>query len=87
VAQEQNHQNWLDIHEGDADAWREFLSREIPQLYDMFMKRWPNPSLAEELVQNTVTRLRRKMLLQFTPRLHRGNLVPAVRTAICFGSV
>jgi RNA polymerase sigma-70 factor (ECF subfamily) len=25
-----------------------------PQLYRMFMQRWPNPSLAEELVQRTV---------------------------------
>lgn len=40
--------------EGDADIWREFLGREIPLLYGMFMKRWPNPSLAEELVQKTV---------------------------------
>jgi len=40
--------------EGDADVWREFLGREIPLLYEMFMKRWPNPSLAEELVQKTV---------------------------------
>jgi RNA polymerase sigma-70 factor (ECF subfamily) len=40
--------------EGDADVWREFLGREIPLLYGMFMKRWPNPSLAEELVQKTV---------------------------------
>jgi RNA polymerase sigma factor (sigma-70 family) len=54
VAQEQNHQDWLDIHEGDADVWREFLTRQIQQLYGMFMKRWPNPSLVEELVQKTV---------------------------------
>jgi RNA polymerase sigma-70 factor (ECF subfamily) len=40
--------------EGNADIWREFLDREIPLLYGMFMKRWPNPSLAEELVQKTV---------------------------------
>jgi RNA polymerase sigma-70 factor (ECF subfamily) len=40
--------------EGDADVWREFLGREIPLLYGMFMKRWPNPWLAEELVQKTV---------------------------------
>jgi RNA polymerase sigma-70 factor (ECF subfamily) len=40
--------------QGNADIWREFLDREIPLLYGMFMKRWPNPSLAEELVQKTV---------------------------------
>ena len=39
--------------EGNADIWREFLDREIPLLYGMFMKRWPTPSLAEELVQKT----------------------------------
>jgi len=54
VADEQNQQGWPGISEGDADAWREFLSRQIPQLYGMFLKRWPNPSLAEELVQRTV---------------------------------
>jgi RNA polymerase sigma-70 factor (ECF subfamily) len=40
--------------EGNADIWREFLCRETPLLYGMFMNRWPNPSLAEELVQKTV---------------------------------
>jgi len=40
--------------EGNADIWRKFIGREIPLLYGMFMKRWPNPSLAEELVQKTV---------------------------------
>jgi RNA polymerase sigma-70 factor, ECF subfamily len=40
--------------EGNADMWRAFLDREIPLLYGMFMKQWPNPSLAEELVQKTV---------------------------------
>jgi RNA polymerase sigma-70 factor (ECF subfamily) len=54
VAQEHNQQDRADISKGGADAWREFLNLEIPQLYGMFMKRWPNPSLAEELVQKTV---------------------------------
>ena len=54
MAEEQNQQGWPGISDGDADVWREFLSHEIPQLYGMFMKRWPNPSLAEELVQKTV---------------------------------
>jgi RNA polymerase sigma-70 factor (ECF subfamily) len=40
--------------EGDSGAWQEFLQRIIPQLYGMFLKSWPNPSLAEELVQKTV---------------------------------
>ena len=40
--------------EGDSGAWQEFLKQVIPQLYGMFLKSWPNPSLAEELVQKTV---------------------------------
>jgi RNA polymerase sigma-70 factor (ECF subfamily) len=39
---------------GDADVWREVVSRQIPMLFNMFMKRWPNPSLAEELTQKTI---------------------------------
>jgi RNA polymerase sigma factor (sigma-70 family) len=54
VAEDHNQQNHLGIMEGDTEAWREFLSCQIPKLYGMFMKRWPNPSLAEELVQKTV---------------------------------
>jgi RNA polymerase sigma-70 factor (ECF subfamily) len=37
-----------------APGWREMLGRGIPQIYRMFMRRWPNRSLAEELVQKTV---------------------------------
>jgi len=37
-----------------APGWREMLGRGIPRIYRMFMRRWPNPSLAEELVQKTV---------------------------------
>lgn len=40
--------------EGDSRAWQELLKRVIPQLYGLFLKSWPNPSLAEELVQKTV---------------------------------
>ncbi len=40
--------------QGDAEVWREFLEREIPKIYNLFIKSWPNPSLAEELVQKTV---------------------------------
>ncbi len=54
VTDQSNQQNWAWISAGDADMWREFLNREIPQLYGMFMRRWPNPALAEELVQKTV---------------------------------
>jgi len=45
---------WAGISQGDPDIWREFLSRQIPLLYGMFIKCWTNPSLAEELVQKTV---------------------------------
>jgi RNA polymerase sigma-70 factor (ECF subfamily) len=54
VTDEPEQPSWSGFAEGDADIWREFLDREIPLLYGMFMKRWPNPSLAEELVQKTV---------------------------------
>jgi RNA polymerase sigma-70 factor (ECF subfamily) len=46
--------SWAGFARGDADIWREFIGQEIPLLYGMFMRRWPNPSLAEELVQKTV---------------------------------
>jgi len=42
------------VAQTDSDTWREMLGRGIPQIYRMFMRRWPNPSLAEELVQKTV---------------------------------
>ena len=54
MTDEPEQQSRAGFAEGDADIWREFLDREIPLLYGMFMKRWPNPSLAEELVQKTV---------------------------------
>jgi RNA polymerase sigma-70 factor (ECF subfamily) len=54
VNEELNQQSWAGFAKGDADIWQDFISREIPQLYGMFMRRWPNPSLAEELVQRTV---------------------------------
>jgi RNA polymerase sigma factor (sigma-70 family) len=38
----------------DSDVWREMLGWAIPRIYRMFMRRWPNRSLAEELVQKTV---------------------------------
>jgi RNA polymerase sigma-70 factor (ECF subfamily) len=54
VTDETEQPSRAEFAEGDADVWREFLGREIPLLYEMFMKRWTNPSLAEELVQKTV---------------------------------
>ena len=54
VTEQSNQRSWTGISAGDADMWGEFLGREIPQLYGMFMRRWPNPTLAEELVQRTV---------------------------------
>lgn len=47
-------QSWLSFAEGDTDIWKEFIKQQIPRLYGVFMKRWPNSSLAEELVQRTV---------------------------------
>ena len=47
-------QSWAKFAQGDVDIWREFIEQEIPRLYGLFMRRWPNPSLAEELVQRTV---------------------------------
>lgn len=47
-------QNWARFARGDADIWREFIDREIPRLYGLFMRCWPNRSLAEELLQKTV---------------------------------
>ncbi len=46
--------SWARFAEGDADIWRKFISRQIPRLFGMFMKCWPNPSLAEELVQRSI---------------------------------
>ena len=46
--------SWAKFAQGDADIWREFVEQAIPRLYGLFMRRWPNPSLAEELVQRTV---------------------------------
>ena len=46
--------SWDDFAKGDADVWREFIEYQIPRLYALFMDRWPNRSLAEELLQKTV---------------------------------
>ena len=47
-------QSWTGFAEGDAEIWREFISREIPRLYSIFVGRWSNRSLAEELLQKTI---------------------------------
>ena len=54
VPEEQEQRSWTKFALGDADIWREFVVRQIPRLYRLFMKSWPNPSLVEELVQRTV---------------------------------
>jgi len=48
------HKSWMLFANGDARIWQEFISRQIPRLYEMFMNRWPNPTLSEELVQKTI---------------------------------
>jgi len=40
--------------EGNPEIWREFIARQIPLLFGIFIKSWPNPSLAEELVQKSI---------------------------------
>ena len=54
MAEELEQQSWADFAKGNADVWREFIDNEIPRLYGLFMDRWPNRSLAEELLQKTV---------------------------------
>jgi RNA polymerase sigma-70 factor (ECF subfamily) len=54
VAEQSKEQTGSGISDGDSTPWRELLSEIIPKLYRMFMERWPNISLAEELVQKTV---------------------------------
>jgi RNA polymerase sigma-70 factor (ECF subfamily) len=54
VREKLEQESWAGFANGDADIWREFIDREIPRLYGLFMGRWPNRSLAEELLQKTV---------------------------------
>lgn len=51
---ELDQQEWAGFARGDADVWRVFIERQIPRLYGLFLRSWPNRSLAEELVQRTV---------------------------------
>ena len=46
--------SWAQFAQGDPDVWRELIEGEIPRLYGLFLRSWPNRSLAEELVQRTV---------------------------------
>lgn len=46
--------SWADFAKGDTDVWHDFIVFQIPRLYGLFMDRWPNRSLAEELLQKTV---------------------------------
>jgi RNA polymerase sigma-70 factor (ECF subfamily) len=52
--EQQPKQEFAGLIEGDGRVWQGFLQQVIPQLYGTFLKSWPNPSLAEELVQKTV---------------------------------
>jgi len=54
VTERLEEKSWADFSKGDADVWCEVIEREIPRLYGLFMDRWPNRSLAEELLQKTV---------------------------------
>lgn len=40
--------------QGDANIWRDFVREHIPKLYGLFINKWPNPTLAEELVEKTI---------------------------------
>ena len=54
MAEKLEQKSWADFAKGNADVWREFIEFEVPRLYGLFMERWPNRSLAEELLQKTV---------------------------------
>lgn len=47
-------QDWTGIAEGDSETWRVLITCETPRLYEMCMRSWRNPALAEELVQKTI---------------------------------
>ena len=44
----------LEIQTGSPGIWRQVLTRTIPQLYGLFVRRGAHPALAEELTQQTV---------------------------------
>lgn len=56
---------------GDSELWRTTLSRVIPMIYGMFVRRGIHPSLAEELTQKSVFDAYRGRT-EFDPS--RGNL-------------
>lgn len=47
-------QDWGQLAAGDQVVWGRFLTDQIPPIYAVVMKRWPNRSLAEELTQKTI---------------------------------
>jgi len=46
--------NWSGFAKSDTKIWQGLLHAQIPHLYAVFLNRWPNPALAEELTQKTV---------------------------------
>jgi RNA polymerase sigma-70 factor (ECF subfamily) len=46
--------DWQKFAQGDSDTWRQFVQQQTVKLYAVFMKRWPNPTLAEELAQKSI---------------------------------
>jgi len=46
--------NWSGFAKSDTKIWQGLLHTQIPHLYALFLNRWPNPALAEELTQKTV---------------------------------
>ena len=54
VTERLEQKSWSDFAKGDTDVWCEFIDFEIPRLYGLFLDRWPNRSLVEELLQKTV---------------------------------
>jgi RNA polymerase sigma-70 factor (ECF subfamily) len=54
LADKLEQESWAGFAKGDAAIWRKFIERQIPRLYGLFLARWPNRSLAEELLQKTV---------------------------------
>lgn len=49
-----NKNSWPGFAKSDTETWQRLLHSQIPHLYAMFLNRWPNPALAEELTQKTV---------------------------------
>jgi len=54
LAEDSSQQSWAKFARGDREVWQKFITTQIPRLYGTFIRQWPNPSLAEELVQKTI---------------------------------